>query len=123
MYVIGGLLSGVYFLRKMQAVKEAISVRVTRINSEITGKLNEKNLLLNREVLLDALQVLYDECSLESMQKGDSNIAEFVKKYQEAIKDIKTLRINISDFEIKNVIGKFLHHTALFYHYVGIVCV
>lgn len=89
----------------MQALKEAISVRVARINSEITGKSNGKNQLLHRETLLDALQVLYDECSAESMQK-DSNIAEFVKKYQEAIKDIKTVRINISDFEIKNVIGK-----------------
>lgn len=101
----------------MQALKEAISVRVARINSEIIGKSNGNNLLLKREVLLDVLQVLYDECSIESM-KSDSNITEFVKKYQEAIEDIKSLRINISDFEIKNVIGKIYLLVA---HYIVLV--
>lgn len=104
-------MSGLYLVRKMQALKEAISVRVARINSEIIGKSNGNNLLLNREVLLDVLQVLYDECSIESV-KGDSNITEFVKKYQEAIENIKSLRINTSDFEIKNIIGKIYLGTS-----------
>ncbi|XP_019763778.2 citron Rho-interacting kinase isoform X1 [Dendroctonus ponderosae] len=91
----------------METLKEPISVRVARLNSELTGKTKtpERAPLISRETVLDALQVLYDECSAEGMQKLDSNIASFVLKYKSAIKNLKTLRVNISDFEIKNIIG------------------
>lgn len=92
----------------MEHSKDPISVRVARINSEIVGK-NAKldfDTLLARETLLDTLQTLYDECCLESLQKYDTNIAKFVEKYKDKIKEIKHLRVNISDFEIKNVIGR-----------------
>ncbi|XP_056637820.1 citron Rho-interacting kinase [Diorhabda sublineata] len=92
----------------MEHHKDPISVRIGRINSEILGtttKLKEPN-LLSRETLLDILQTLYEECCIESLQKYDTNIAQFVEKYKEAIKDIKRLRVNITDFEIKNVIGR-----------------
>ncbi|ENN75042.1 hypothetical protein YQE_08357, partial [Dendroctonus ponderosae] len=92
----------------METLKEPISVRVARLNSELTGKTKtpERAPLISRETVLDALQVLYDECSAEGMQKLDSNIASFVLKYKSAIKNLKTLRVNISDFEIKNIIGE-----------------
>lgn len=92
----------------MEHSKEPISVRVARINSEIVGKRAKLDFhaLLNRETLLDVLQVLYDECSLESLQKHDTNIAKFVEQYKEKVKEIKQLRVNLSDFEIKNVIGR-----------------
>lgn len=92
----------------METLKEPISVRLARLNSELTGKTKaaERAPLLSRETVLDALQVLYDECSAEGMQKLDANIASFVQKYKSAIKNLKTLRVNISDFEIKNIIGK-----------------
>ncbi|XP_066144839.1 citron Rho-interacting kinase-like [Euwallacea fornicatus] len=93
----------------MEPQKEPVSVRVHRINTEITtkcwGSSKSKNQLLNRETILDVLQTLYEECSIEGLQKVDSNITEFVKKYQNDMKEIKMLRVNISDFEIKNIIG------------------
>lgn len=92
----------------MESSKEPVSVRVARLNAEIVGKsakLYTTNLLA-RESLLDALQALYEECSLENLQKYDTNIAQFVDKYKEAIKELKQLRVNVTDFEIKDVIGR-----------------
>ncbi|CAH0549549.1 unnamed protein product [Brassicogethes aeneus] len=92
----------------MEASKDAISVRVARINSNIVGKAKnkERSGILTREALLDTLQVLYDECTIEQLQKYDANIAKFAEKYKQALKEIKQLRVNITDFEIKNVIGR-----------------
>lgn len=92
----------------MQALQEPISVRVARINSEIIGKTTNltKSSFLSRECLLDAFQALYDECTIDNLQKHDPNIAEFVEKYKNAVKEVKQLRVNKMDFEIKNVIGR-----------------
>ncbi|CAH1118647.1 unnamed protein product [Phaedon cochleariae] len=92
----------------MEPLKEPISVRVARINAEITEKTAkfDKNNLLARETLLDVLHALYEECCLENLQKYDANIARFVDKFKDSIKEIKQLRVNISDFEVKNVIGR-----------------
>ncbi|CAG9767567.1 unnamed protein product [Ceutorhynchus assimilis] len=91
----------------MEALKDPVSVRVARLNAEFTRlpKNVNKTSLLNRETILDALQVLYEECNNENLQKTDSNIAEFVKKFKNAIKEVRALRVNICDFEIKNIIG------------------
>ncbi|XP_030763845.1 citron Rho-interacting kinase [Sitophilus oryzae] len=91
----------------METSKEPISVRISRLNKNIIARpeCSSKVSLLNRECLLDALQILYDECSAEYLQKQDQNVADFVKKYGTPMKEIKKLRVNISDFEIKHIIG------------------
>lgn len=35
---------------------------------------------LNREILLDAFDVLYNECSKDALRKNDRNIGDFSKK-------------------------------------------
>lgn len=91
----------------MESSKEAISVRVGKLNSQIIGKVKTDNSsLLTREGLLDALQVLYDECSTECVKNLDRNISLFVEKNKKIIAELKKLRVNISDFEVKNVIGR-----------------
>lgn len=90
----------------MESSKEPISVRVARINSNVIGKTKHNNKILNREALLDALQALYDECSIENLQKYDANIAKFVQQNKQYMKEIKSLRVNITDFEIKCAIGR-----------------
>lgn len=64
-----------------------INSRASRLNSLI---LNRPELLskeqkdicsaINREGLLDALFVLYDECSKENLKKRNKNIEEFASK-------------------------------------------
>lgn len=106
----------------METSTEPVSVRLARLNKEIVSKPKRPNKpqLLNRECILDALQVLYESCSVESLQKRDQNIADFAKKYKQAINDINALRVNISDFEIKNVIGNSVLK-ALFQNIIWVV--
>lgn len=66
---------------------EAISVRTTRLNNIILGQVDSpikstryvaEN--LNREGLLDAICLLYDECNKDGMRRKDKNITDFVAK-------------------------------------------
>lgn len=93
----------------MEPSSEAISVRLGRINSKILGKPPSKcskMSVITREGLLDALQVLYDECNADCLKQYDKNIQAFIEKYKNVIHDLKRLRVNILDFEIKDVIGR-----------------
>ncbi|XP_017783793.1 PREDICTED: citron Rho-interacting kinase [Nicrophorus vespilloides] len=91
----------------MEACKDTISVRVTRLNNQLLNKsTKDKAQLLNRECLYDALQLLFDECNSDCLKTSDKQIASFAEKYKKSIIELKQLRVNISDFEVKNVIGQ-----------------
>lgn len=94
----------------MEASKEAISVRVTRLNTQLLGRLcapqNGVKPQMDREGLLDALTVLYDECNTDTLKKSDKFIVSFVDKFRSTMSELRRLRVNISDFEVKNVIGR-----------------
>ncbi|XP_069684092.1 citron rho-interacting kinase isoform X2 [Periplaneta americana] len=94
----------------MEPSKEPISVRIARLNSLLLGRVGTGNVLakkhrLGREGLMDALIVLYDECNNDTLKK-DRNIALFVEKYRSLVSELRCLRVNISDFEVKKVIGR-----------------
>ncbi|XP_055535356.1 citron Rho-interacting kinase [Wyeomyia smithii] len=61
---------------------------------------------ISREGLLDSLFVLYEECSKDALKKKDKSIAEFVNKYRPIIKQTRAMRVNINDFDVRNLIGK-----------------
>lgn len=92
----------------MEPSQETINARVSKINAQILGKTKQQsvNSVLARETLLDAFQVLYDECNIEALKQNDKNIQGFVEKQKIAIQELKKLRVNVSDFEIKDVIGQ-----------------
>ncbi|GJQ75197.1 hypothetical protein Trydic_g9799 [Trypoxylus dichotomus] len=50
--------------------------------------------------------LLYDECNTEHLKDSDKNIKQFVEKNRKSINILKQLRVNLSDFDIKNVIGR-----------------
>ena len=61
---------------------ESIAVRVSKLNQLFVGRAGqflEHKALASREGLLDALVVLYEECSTDHLMKNDY-IANFVKK-------------------------------------------
>lgn len=73
----------------MASNSEAISVRSARLNQIVLGNDGtSKNgngragvaECLNRESLLDALSVLYNECHKESQKNSDKQVVEFVNK-------------------------------------------
>ncbi|KAI4463668.1 myotonic dystrophy s/t kinase-related [Holotrichia oblita] len=93
----------------MEPSQEPISVRINRINAYILGKLDAtKNFThaFTKESLLDALQLLYDECNTDHLKNSDRNIKQFIEKNRKSISTLKQLRVNLSDFDIKNVIGR-----------------
>ena len=57
------------------------------------------------ETLVDALIVLYDECSNSSMRR-DKTISSFIDYSKAIVERLKELRLNKNDFEILKVIGR-----------------
>ncbi|XP_053617413.1 citron rho-interacting kinase-like isoform X2 [Plodia interpunctella] len=95
----------------MEPSKEAIAVRVTRLNRQILGKvigatskLNKR--ILDRETLLDALTVLYDDCNDDPVKKSDELVRSFVDKYRSTLADLRRTRVCLSDFDILQSIGR-----------------
>lgn len=70
----------------MEPSKEAIAVRLARLNRLILGKgpgataNNNLRKKIDREALLDALTVLYDDCNDDPVKKGDELVRVFVDK-------------------------------------------
>ncbi|CAG4932824.1 unnamed protein product [Colias eurytheme] len=94
----------------MEPSKDAIAVRITRLNRLITGKVtngtNKISKKIDRETLLDALTVLYEECNEDPIKKADELVRIFVDKYRSALAELRSVRISISDFEILQTIGR-----------------
>ncbi|XP_070571678.1 citron rho-interacting kinase-like isoform X2 [Ptychodera flava] len=86
---------------------EPISTRNSKLNQLFWGKAASvgPRTLATRESLLDALFVLYDECNTEHFRR-DKHIATFINKYKTVIGELHQLRLGISDFELRNVIGR-----------------
>ena len=76
----------------MEPSKEAIAVRITRLNRQIIGKVtngtSKLSRKIDRETLLDALTVLYDECNDDPVKKCDELVRSFLDK-------CKLLKFNI----------------------------
>ncbi|KAE9542770.1 hypothetical protein AGLY_002681 [Aphis glycines] len=89
----------------MEPAAESISVRSMRINEVLSGPAIMATTALNKELLFDAIILLFDECNNEFM-KSDPLITNFVNKFKMAIPELKSLRVNRLDFESKQVIGK-----------------
>ncbi|XP_049879050.1 citron Rho-interacting kinase isoform X2 [Pectinophora gossypiella] len=94
----------------MEPSKEAIAVRITRLNRQILGKVtsgtSKLKKTIDRETLLDALTVLYDECNDDPIKKCDELVKAFVDKYRSTLVDLRRTRVCLSDFEILQTIGR-----------------
>jgi hypothetical protein len=71
----------------MEPSKEVINVRLCQLNGQLLGRgvafaggSSASKRLLTKETLLDALNVLYDECNNDSLKKNDEFITKFVEK-------------------------------------------
>lgn len=68
------------------ATNSSVSARTNRLNKLIVSGCDDAaTIVLNRETLLDAFNVLYNECAKDALQKNDSNIFDFVKKCKCAV--------------------------------------
>lgn len=67
------------------SVKDSISVRTQRLNKLILCRMDDSNIennttSLNRDALLDAFDVLYNECNKDALKSHNANILDFTKK-------------------------------------------
>ncbi|XP_065212343.1 citron Rho-interacting kinase-like isoform X2 [Planococcus citri] len=94
----------------MEQNSESITKRILNLNNLLLRSTSDSkaiagSCLISREVLVDALILLYDECNNEFLMK-DPLIADFVEKYRSTVLKIRDLNVNISDFEVKKVISR-----------------
>ncbi|KAM3964004.1 LOW QUALITY PROTEIN: uncharacterized protein ACR2FA_002045 [Aphomia sociella] len=95
----------------MEPSKEAIAVRITRLNRQILGKVTSginkiSKRTIDREALLDALTVLYDECNEDPVKKSDELVKAFVDKYRSTLAELRRTRVCLSDFDMIQTIGR-----------------
>ncbi|NWI84413.1 CTRO kinase, partial [Pitta sordida] len=87
---------------------EPITSRASRLNLLFQGKplfvTQQQMSPLSREGILDSLFVLFEECRNPSLMKI-KHVGNFVKKYAEAIAELKELQPSVKDFEVKSVVG------------------
>ncbi|NWW28476.1 CTRO kinase, partial [Falcunculus frontatus] len=87
---------------------EPISSRVSRLNLLFQGKplfvTQQQMSPLSREGILDSLFVLFEECRNPALMKT-KHVGNFVKKYAEAIAELKELQPSVKDFEVKSMVG------------------
>ncbi|XP_067861727.1 citron Rho-interacting kinase isoform X2 [Heptranchias perlo] len=91
---------------------EPIANRCSRLNLFFQGKTpflgrtqQQSSCLLTREGLIDAIFVLFDECSSPELMKI-KHVANFVKKHKDTLTEMRELQPCAADFEVKNVIGR-----------------
>ena len=61
---------------------------------------------LTFEGLIDALLVLYEECSNDKTKVRNELVAAFLSKFQTVVHSYNSLRVNIGDFQVKRIIGR-----------------
>ncbi|NXJ78809.1 CTRO kinase, partial [Trogon melanurus] len=87
---------------------EPITSRISRLNLLFQGKplfvTQQQMSPLSREGILDSLFVLFEECRNPALMKI-KHVGNFVKKYAEAIAELRELQPSVKDFEVKSVVG------------------
>eukprot|EP01134_Creolimax_fragrantissima_P005018 CFRG5018T1 len=61
--------------------------------------------ILTLDTLLDAFKVLYEECSSPTL-RTNKNVALFLERYGDTVKEIQRLRLSPNDFQSLQVIGR-----------------
>ncbi|XP_015672959.1 citron Rho-interacting kinase isoform X2 [Protobothrops mucrosquamatus] len=87
---------------------ESIASRASRLNLLLQGKLSsltqQQMSPFSREGILDALMVLYQECSSPLLMKI-KHAGNFFKKHSDSIAEFRELQPSLKDFEIRNLLG------------------
>ncbi|XP_051981423.1 citron rho-interacting kinase [Xyrauchen texanus] len=81
---------------------DSITSRCARLNQLLQGKCSAG---VTREGLIDALLVLYQECTSPELMKI-KHVASFVNKYSEVVAEVQELLPGKKDFEVRGVVGR-----------------
>uniref|UniRef100_H3CFL9 non-specific serine/threonine protein kinase n=1 Tax=Tetraodon nigroviridis TaxID=99883 RepID=H3CFL9_TETNG len=88
---------------------DPITIRSSRLNQVFQGRVSlcgqQGGCTLGREGLLEALLMLYRECSSPALMKIH-NVANFVNKFSEAVAELQALQPCVKDFDVRAVVGR-----------------
>ncbi|XP_056601858.1 citron rho-interacting kinase isoform X3 [Triplophysa dalaica] len=89
---------------------DSITSRCTRLNHLLQGKCRSASdspgvTGVSREGLIDALLLLYQECTSPELMKI-KHVASFVDKYAEVVAEVQELLPGKTDFEMRGVVGR-----------------
>ncbi|TUB86237.1 Citron Rho-interacting kinase [Bagarius yarrelli] len=88
---------------------EPITSRCSRLNQLLQGKSSTNGSCggseLRRETLLEALILLYQECSSPELMKI-KHVAGFVNKFSDVVAELQQLQPSKKDFEVRRVVGR-----------------
>ncbi|XP_037012096.1 citron Rho-interacting kinase isoform X8 [Artibeus jamaicensis] len=89
-------------------VAEPIASRASRLNLFFQGKppfmTQQQMSPLSREGILDALFVLFEECSQPALMKM-KHVSNFVRKHSDTIAELQELQPSAKDFEVRSLVG------------------
>ncbi|XP_030631130.1 citron Rho-interacting kinase [Chanos chanos] len=88
---------------------DPITSRCSRLNHLLQGRSGVHGQLgagsVTRECLLDALLLLYQECSSPELMKI-KHVANFVNKFSDVVAELRELQPGPQDFEVRGVVGR-----------------
>ncbi|XP_030275573.1 citron Rho-interacting kinase isoform X7 [Sparus aurata] len=96
-------------LKTLPSSTEPITSRSSRLNQVFQGRVSlcgqQGGCTVGREELLEALLLLYQECTSPELMKIH-HVANFVKKFSEVVSELQDLQPCLNDFEVRAVVGR-----------------
>lgn len=87
--------------------QEGIKERITKLNNQLSkSNVDSRDPQIDRDGLLDALTILYEECNIPALRQKDKIVDAFCIKYRGVIRELKRSRVNLMDFEVQKAIGQ-----------------
>ncbi|XP_068598486.1 citron rho-interacting kinase [Brachionichthys hirsutus] len=87
---------------------DPVTIRSSRLNQVFQGRVSlsgqQGGCTLGREEFLEALLLLYEECTSPDLMQIH-NVANFVNKFSEVVAELRTLQPSVHDFEVRAVVG------------------
>uniref|UniRef100_A0A669C9Q5 non-specific serine/threonine protein kinase n=1 Tax=Oreochromis niloticus TaxID=8128 RepID=A0A669C9Q5_ORENI len=96
-------------LKTPSSSADPITSRSSRLNQLFQGRLSlcgeQGGCTLGREEFLDALLLLYQECTSPELMKIH-HVANFVNKFSEVVSELRALQPGLQDFDLRAVVGR-----------------
>uniref|UniRef100_A0A668U8Y2 Citron Rho-interacting kinase n=1 Tax=Oreochromis aureus TaxID=47969 RepID=A0A668U8Y2_OREAU len=96
-------------LKTPSSSADPITSRSSRLNQLFQGRLSlcgeQGGCTLGREEFLEALLLLYQECTSPELMKIH-HVANFVNKFSEVVSELRALQPGLQDFDLRAVVGR-----------------
>ncbi|XP_062339164.1 citron rho-interacting kinase isoform X2 [Osmerus eperlanus] len=95
-------------MRTQSPSVDPITSRSSRLNHLLQGKTSlqrQHGGSVGREELLDALVLLFQECTSSELMKIE-HVANFVKKFSEVVSELQELQPRLQDFHVCGLVGR-----------------